>query len=66
VSTAVGINLIREAKKQGIKVTCSITPYHLAFTDEDLREYDTNLKLSPPLRLQEDQEGLKEAITDRT
>jgi dihydroorotase len=66
VSTAVGINLIREAKKQGIKVTCSITPYHLAFTDEDLREYDTNLKLSPPLRLKEDQEGLKEAITDRT
>ncbi|MDB5205634.1 MAG: dihydroorotase [Flavisolibacter sp.] len=66
VSTSVGIELIREAKKQGIKVSCSVTPYHLFFTDEDLSGYDTNLKLSPPLRRRSDKESLKEAIADGT
>lgn len=66
VSTAIGIGLIREAKKGGIRVSCSVTPYHLYFTDEDLIDYDANLKLSPPLRKRSDTESLKEGIEDGT
>jgi dihydroorotase len=66
VSTSIGIDLIRVAKKDGIKVSCSVTPHHLYFTDEDLNEYDTNLKLSPPLRTTSDRESLKQAVADGT
>ncbi|HEY0040058.1 MAG TPA: dihydroorotase, partial [Flavisolibacter sp.] len=61
-----GIHLIRQAKKEGINISCSVTPYHLFFSDEDLAQYDTNLKLSPPLRLKEDRAGLQEAVLDGT
>ncbi|HEY0060465.1 MAG TPA: dihydroorotase, partial [Flavisolibacter sp.] len=66
VSTAKGIHLIRQAKKEGINISCSVTPYHLFFSDQDLAQYDTNLKLSPPLRLKEDRAGLQEAVLDGT
>lgn len=66
VSTAKGIECIRQAKKEGVSVSCSVTPAHLFFTDEDLAEYDTNLKLLPPLRTKKDQEVLKEAVADGT
>lgn len=66
VSTAKGIWLIKQAKQSGVSVTCSVTPHHLFFTDDDLAEYDTNLKLSPPLRTHQDQEALKEAVMDGT
>lgn len=66
VSTATGVALIREAKKEGIAVTCSVTPYHLLFVDEDLHDYDTNLKLSPPLRTTADREALRNAVLDGT
>jgi dihydroorotase len=66
VSTAKGIELIREAKESGIGITCSVTPYHLLFTEEDLLDYDTNLKVSPPLRSIADRENLKEAVLDGT
>lgn len=62
VSTRKGISLIAEAKKNGIGVTCSVTPYHLCLTDELLRDYDANLKVNPPLRTPEDVEALKEAV----
>lgn len=66
VSTAKGIECIRQAKKDGVAVSCSVTPAHLFFTDEDLMQYDTNLKLLPPLRSKDDQEALKEAVMDGT
>ena len=66
VSTAKGIASIRKAKEQGIAVSCSVTPAHLFFTDEDLATYDTNLKLSPPLRTKADRESLREAVIDGT
>lgn len=66
VSTAKGLALIKEAKQAGVAVTCSVTPHHLFFTDEDLREYDTNLKVFPPLRTATDCEALKEAVLNGT
>lgn len=66
VSTAKGIDCIRQAKKEGLSVSCSVTPAHLYFSDEDLAEYDTNLKTLPPLRTKADREVLKEAVLDGT
>ncbi len=66
VSTAKGIELIKEAKTNGLNITCSVTPYHLYFCDEDLENYDTNLKVAPPLRSKEDREALRTAVLDGT
>jgi len=62
VSTANSIELIRQARAEGIQVSCSITPYHLYFSEEDLAEYDTNLKVSPPLRTKADVAALQQAV----
>lgn len=64
VSTGKGVELIAEAKAQGVKVTCSVTPYHLLFTDEDLASYDSFLKVSPPLRSREDRDALRAAVAN--
>lgn len=62
VSTAKGLQLIQDAKEEGIAITCSVTPYHLFFCDEDLQTYDTNLKVNPPLRTREDMLALREGV----
>jgi len=62
VSTEKGIALIEAAKKQGLQVSCSVTPMHLLFCDEDLKDYDTNLKLNPPLRTASDRAALQQAF----
>ena len=54
--------LIKSAKKEGLQITCSVTPYHLFFSDEDLADYDTNLKVNPPLRTKEDVAALQDAL----
>jgi dihydroorotase len=66
ISTAAGIDLIRKAKAEGLQITCSVTPYHLTFTDEDLAGYDTNLKVNPAIRTKADVEALKAAVLDGT
>lgn len=66
ISTAASIELVRRAKAEGLNLTCSVTPYHLNFCDEDLQEYDTNLKVNPPLRTKADVEALKAAVLDGT
>ena len=66
ISTAKSIALIQQAKKDGLDVTCSVTPYHLFFSDEDLKDYDTNLKVNPPLRPQRDRDALRQALLDGT
>lgn len=64
VSTAKSIELIAAAKKEGLKVTCSVTPYHLFFCDEDLASYDTTLKVNPPLRTAADRDAIRHAVKD--
>jgi dihydroorotase len=62
VSTKTSLDLIAQAKQEGLQITCSVTPYHLYFSDEDLVSYDTNLKLNPPLRTLKDRDALREAV----
>ncbi len=64
VSSKKGIELISAAKKEGLHITCSVTPAHLLFCDEDLVTYDTNLKLNPPLRTHADRDALRQALKD--
>jgi len=66
VTSPKSIEYIRRAKASGIDVTCSVTPYHLFFSDENLVEYDTNLKVYPPLRTKDDITQLKIAVEDGT
>ncbi len=64
VSTRQAIALIAEAKAAGVKVTCSVTPYHLLFTDADMVQYNSFLKVNPPLRSQDDVEALRKAVKE--
>ncbi len=64
ISTAKSLEYIKRAKESGINITCSVTPYHLFFTDEDLRTYDTNLKVNPPLRDQQHRTALIKGLLD--
>jgi len=66
VSSSKSLEYIERAKKSGLPVTCSITPYHLSFTDADLVQYDTNLKVFPPLRSEQDRKALFKAVEDGT
>jgi dihydroorotase len=66
ISTEKSLQLIAEAKKEKLKVTCSVTPYHLFFCDEDIRDYETNLKVNPPLRTKKDRDALREGIKKGT
>ncbi|WP_300599010.1 dihydroorotase [Niabella sp.] len=66
VTTAASLKLIKEARQKKTKVTVSVTPAHLFFTEDDLQTYDTNLKLNPPLRTVNDRKALLKGITDGT
>lgn len=66
VSTKKGIELIKAAKHAGLQVSCSVSPAHLLFCDEDLSGYDTNLKLNPPLRTAQDRAALQQGLVDGT
>ena len=66
MSTAAAVDLVREGKKKGVKVTCEVTPHHFTVTDEIVRSYDTNTKMNPPLRTQEDIEAIKTGLKDGT
>jgi len=66
VSCAESVDLIRKAKKKGVKVTAEVTPHHFSLTDECCVTYDTNLKTSPPLRSKMDVESIKKALADGT
>ncbi|OLY92844.1 dihydroorotase [Cnuella takakiae] len=64
ISTAKSLHLVRKAKEEGLAVTCSVTPYHLYFTEEDLQGYDTNLKVNPPIRSAADRDALRQGVLD--
>ena len=66
VSTAKSLELIAAAKKEHLRVTCSVTPYHLFFCEDDLVTYDTNLKVNPPLRTKKDRDALRDGIKTGT
>lgn len=64
VSSPKSLEYIGRAKESGINITCSVSPYHLFFSDEDLETYDTNLKVNLPLRTPADMFALKAAVMD--
>lgn len=67
ITTARGVELVREGKRRGVQVTCEVTPHHLILNEDDLTaEYDTNLKMNPPLRTKQDCAALIEAVIDGT
>lgn len=66
VSSAKAVSHIREIKKNNRKVTSEVTPHHLYFNDEALTSFDTNLKVAPPIRTENDRKTLIEAIKDGT
>jgi len=66
VSSRESVDVIRSAKKRGLKVTAEVTPHHLALTDFCVKTFDTNMKVNPPLRAAEDRDALKKAIKDGT
>jgi len=64
VASKKSFEYIQRGKDGGIGVSCSVTPYHLFFCDEDLKDYDANLKVNPPLRTAEDRDALKKAVAN--
>ncbi len=66
ISTAGSVEMVRRAKKQGLAVTCEVTPHHLALTDAAVVGFDTNTKTNPPLRSEEDRAALIEAVRGGT
>jgi dihydroorotase len=66
VSSALTVQLIREAKKRGVRVTCDTCPHYFALTEEALIDYDTNAKVSPPLKTEKDRIAVIEGIKDGT
>ena len=63
ISTERSALLIEQAKKEGLNISCSVTPYHLYFNEEDLQSYDSNLKVNPPIRKKSDVLALRKAVT---
>ncbi|TJY33950.1 dihydroorotase [Pontimicrobium aquaticum] len=66
ISTAKSVALIREAKKKKLDITCSVAIHNLFFNDEALTDFDTNFKVSPPLRTNDDIEALIDGLKDGT
>ncbi len=62
ITSPKSIDYINRAKQSGASISCSVTPAHLYFTDEDLQTYDTNLKLYPPVRTSVERTALREAV----
>ncbi len=66
ISSAMSVELMRRAKKDGINVTAEATPHHLALTEEALGTYDTNFKMNPPLRTEADRRAIIAGLKDGT
>ena len=66
ISTANGVDLIRQAKAKGLPVSCDVAAHQLAFSDSDLMDFDTNLKVNPPFRQERDHEAIKMGLKDGT
>lgn len=66
LSTAGSVEMVRRAKQKSVAVTCEVTPHHLALTDAAVVGFDTNTKMSPPLRSETDRAALIEGVLDGT
>jgi dihydroorotase len=66
MSTAASTELVRRAKRRKVRVTCEVTPHHIALTDEAVGDYDTYAKMNPPLRLKRDLKALQRGLADGT
>ena len=66
ISSKNSVDLVRQAKSRGLSVTCEVAPHHFTLTDEAVRGYNTNTKMSPPLRAIDDVEAIKEGLRDGT
>src|SRR3990170_1296263 len=66
LSTAGSLDMVRQAKRRGLPVTCEVTPHHFTLTDEDVQNYDANYKMKPPLRSREDRDAMLEGMADGT
>ena len=66
ISSGGAVELVRQAKAKGLPVTCEVAPHHFTLTEEACRDYDTNAKMSPPLRTDQDIELIKEGLKDGT
>lgn len=66
VSTAESVDIIRNAKRRGVRVTCETCPHYFSATDDEILSYNTNAKINPPLRAAEDVDAVIEGIVDGT
>ena len=66
VSTAESVDIIRSAKKRGVRVTCETCPHYFSATDDEILSYNTNAKINPPLRTADDVDAIIEGIVDGT
>jgi dihydroorotase len=66
ISSGRSVQLIREAKKRGVKISGEACPHHFTLTDESVKTYDTNFKMNPPLRSERDRQALLEGLADGT
>jgi dihydroorotase len=66
LSSAAGVEMVRRAKEEGLNITCSVTPYHLALNDEALNGYNSLYKVSPPIRSERDRQALVNGLKDGT
>ena len=66
ISCKESVDLIREAKREGLNITAETCPHYFTFSEEALRDYNTNFKVNPPLRTKEDIQAIKEALVDGT
>lgn len=66
VSTRESVDMIRRARSRGIMISAEATPHHIALTDENIKKFDTNYKMNPPLRSEDDRQGVIEGLRDGT
>lgn len=63
-STAAALAAVRQARRNGLRITCEVAPHHFLLTDEHVGFYDTNAKMNPPLRSAADRDAMIEALLD--
>ncbi len=66
ISTARAVELIRQAKKEGLNVTCETAPHYFSMTEDDIKNYEAKYKMNPPLRSKKDREAIIEGLKDGT
>ena len=66
LSSAAGVELLRQAKAEGLPISADVAVHHLHLTDVDIGDYDANLRVDPPFRGQRDRQALRDALADGT